>query len=58
MTGGTDPGLAVAIEGVAVHGGHLRAYGEPGRDASFLMTLPRCVGEEIISRPLVLWEDE
>ena len=57
-TGGTGLGLAIATEDVAIHGGRLQAYGEPGKGASFLMTLPKRAGEEIASRPLVLWEDE
>ena len=57
-TGGTGLGLAIATEDVAIHGGRLQAYGEPGRGASFLMTLPKHAGDEIASRPLALWEDE
>ena len=57
-TGGTGLGLAIATEDVAIHGGRLQAYGEPGKGASFLMTLPKRAGEEIVSRPLALWEDE
>ena len=57
-TGGTGLGLAIATEDVAIHGGRLQAYGEPGKGASFLMTLPKRAGSEIASRPLRLWEDE
>ena len=57
-TGGTGLGLAIATEDVAIHGGRLQAYGEPGKGASFLMTLPKHPGDEIASRPLALWEDE
>ena len=57
-TGGTGLGLAIATEDVAIHGGRLQAYGEPGRGASFLMTLPKHAGDEIASWPLALWEDE
>ena len=57
-TGGTGLGLAIATEDVAIHGGRLQAYGEPGRGASFLMTLPKKAGEDIVSRPLALWENE
>ena len=57
-TGGTGLGLAIATEDVEIHGGRLQAWGEPGRGASFLMTLPRHAGDEIPSRPLALWEEE
>ena len=57
-TGGTGLGLAISTEDVAIHGGRLQAYGEPGKGASFLMTLPKHAGDEIASRPLALWEDE
>ena len=57
-TGGTGLGLAIATEDVEIHGGRLQAWGEPGRGASFLMTLPRHAGDEIASRPLALWEEE
>ena len=57
-TGGTGLGLAIATEDVAIHGGRLQAYGEPGKGASFLMTLPKRAGDEIASWPLALWEDE
>ena len=57
-TGGTGLGLAIATEDVAIPRRTLQAYGEPGRGASFLMTLPKRAGEEIVSRPLALWEDE
>ena len=57
-TGGTGLGLAIATEDVANHGGRLQAYGEPGKGASFLMTLPKHPGDEIATWPLTLWEDE
>ena len=57
-TGGTGLGLAIATEDVAIHGGRLQAYGEPGNGASFLMTLPKHPGDEIATWPLALWEDE
>ena len=55
---GTGLGLAIATEDVAIHGGRLQAYGEPGKGASFLMTLPKHPGDEIATWPLTLWEDE
>lgn len=57
-TGGTGLGLSIAHEDVTLHGGLLEVKGEPGRGASFLMTLPRVAGQEAIGRPLALWEEE
>lgn len=57
-TGGTGLGLSIAAEDVALHGGTLRVHGEPGRGASFLMTLPKKAGEDVESEPLSLWEDQ
>ncbi|MDC4232674.1 MtrAB system histidine kinase MtrB [Actinomyces sp. B33] len=57
-TGGTGLGLAIATEDVALHGGTLAVRGEPGRGASFLMTLPRVAGAPIEEQPLGLWEED
>ena len=57
-TGGTGLGLAIAKEDVVIHGGVLQARGEPGRGASFVMTLPKQAGAQVASWPLPLWEDE
>ncbi|QQC44668.1 HAMP domain-containing histidine kinase [Schaalia meyeri] len=56
-TGGTGLGLAIAKEDVVIHGGVLQARGEPGRGASFVMTLPKQAGAQVASWPLPLWED-
>ncbi len=57
-TGGTGLGLSIALEDVALHGGTLTAWGELGKGASFLMTLPRISGEPVTSQPLILWEED
>lgn len=40
-TGGTGLGLAIALEDARLHGGWLEAWGQPGKGASFRLTLPR-----------------
>ena len=52
--GGTGLGLAISLEDAHLHGGALEVAGEPGRGASFLLTLPRVAGEPLTSRPLSL----
>lgn len=44
-TGGTGLGLAIALEDARLHGGTLAAWGEEGVYTSFLLTLPKHVGE-------------
>jgi two-component system sensor histidine kinase MtrB len=53
-TGGTGLGLAIALEDAHLHGGWLQAWGEPGRGAHFVLTLPRRPGLTLISSPLPL----
>ncbi len=43
-SGGTGLGLAIAAEDAHLHGGRLQAWGERGRGAHFVLTLPRRVG--------------
>lgn len=40
-TGGTGLGLAISLEDARLHGGWLEAWGEPGKGASFRLTLPK-----------------
>lgn len=54
-TGGTGLGLSIAAEDVALHHGVLEAWGVLGEGSSFLVILPRAVGNEVASRPLDLW---
>ncbi|MBA2307972.1 MAG: HAMP domain-containing histidine kinase, partial [Pseudonocardiales bacterium] len=46
-SGGTGLGLSISLEDARLHGGWLQAWGEPGRGASFRLTLPRRVGDEL-----------
>ncbi len=48
-TGGTGLGLAIALEDVRLHGGRLEAHGEPGRGATFRITLPVVPGGALTS---------
>jgi two-component system sensor histidine kinase MtrB len=53
-TGGTGLGLAISLEDARLHGGWLQAWGEPGRGASFRLTLPRRAGDPLTASPLPL----
>ncbi|MGI8799737.1 MAG: MtrAB system histidine kinase MtrB [Pseudonocardia sp.] len=53
-SGGTGLGLSISLEDARLHGGWLQAWGEPGRGASFRLTLPRRVGDELDGSPLPL----
>jgi two-component system sensor histidine kinase MtrB len=53
-TGGTGLGLAIALEDARLHGGTLQAWGEPGKGAVFLLTVPLSVGAEMSAVPLAL----
>lgn len=44
-TGGTGLGLAISLEDARLHAGTLEAWGEEGAVASFLLCLPKHVGE-------------
>jgi two-component system, OmpR family, sensor histidine kinase MtrB len=52
--GGTGLGLPIALEDARLHGGWLQAWGAPGDGASFRLTLPRSLGNEILASPLPL----
>ena len=47
-TGGTGLGLAISLEDARLHGGTLEAWGEEGIVASFLLCLPKRVGEPFV----------
>jgi two-component system sensor histidine kinase MtrB len=57
-TGGTGLGLAIALEDARLHGGTLQAWGEPGRGAVFLLTVPLIVGAPMEGCPLPLQPQE
>ena len=48
--GGTGLGLSMALEDARLHNGELEVYGEPGRGANFVLTLPLQAGGEIPQR--------
>jgi two-component system, OmpR family, sensor histidine kinase MtrB len=57
-TGGTGLGLAIALEDTRLHSGWLQVWGEPGRGSVFRLTLPRCVGGQLVGSPLPLCPDD
>src|SRR5262249_46915109 len=57
-TGGTRPGLGLALEGARLRGGGLAGRGERGKGSVFRLTLPRTLGEELAGSPLPLGPDE
>ncbi|MGL5809108.1 MAG: MtrAB system histidine kinase MtrB [Nocardioides sp.] len=57
-SGGTGLGLSIAREDTLLHGGWLQAWGSPGEGASFLLTLPRRRGVQILESPLPLTPDD
>ena len=50
IRGGTGLGLSMALEDARLHNGELEVYGEPGRGANFVLTLPLQAGGEIPQR--------
>jgi two-component system sensor histidine kinase MtrB len=52
VRGGTGLGLSIALEDARLHNGELDAWGRPGKDAHFVLTLPRVAGESITGRPI------
>jgi two-component system, OmpR family, sensor histidine kinase MtrB len=53
-SGGTGLGLAISIEDARLHQGRLEAWGEPGKGASFRLTLPLVRGHKVTTSPLPL----
>ncbi|WP_296394623.1 MtrAB system histidine kinase MtrB [Williamsia sp.] len=53
-SGGTGLGLAISIEDARLHQGRLEAWGEPGKGASFRLTLPLVRGHKVLGSPLPL----
>lgn len=52
--GGTGLGLSMALEDARLHNGELEVYGEPGKGANFVLTLPKQAGGEIPQRIIPL----
>jgi two-component system sensor histidine kinase MtrB len=52
--GGTGLGLSIALEDARLHNGELEAWGQPGRGAHFVLTLPRKQNQSIHSRLIPL----
>lgn len=53
IRGGTGLGLSIAKEDANLHGGEIRVWGELGRGAHFVLTLPKKSGQRIESSPIV-----
>lgn len=53
-TGGTGLGLSIAMEDTRLHGGSLRAWGEPGGGSQFRLTLPVTLGDPLHGSPIPL----
>ncbi len=54
IRGGTGLGLSLSLEDARLHNGELEVYGEPGRGANFVLTLPKQAGGEIPQRIIPL----
>ena len=52
--GGTGLGMAISIEDVQLHHGWLQVWSEPGKGASFRMTIPRTQTNVLRNSPLPL----
>ena len=51
-TGGTGLGLSISLEDVKLHQGEIDAWGERGKGAHFVLTIPKYAGGSIESRPI------
>ena len=54
IRGGTGLGLSMALEDARLHNGELEVYGELGKGAHFVLTLPKQAGGEIPQRLIPL----
>lgn len=52
IRGGTGLGLSIAKEDAALHNGDIKVWGEIGKGANFVLTLPKTSGETIKQYPL------
>lgn len=53
IRGGTGLGLSIAKEDANLHGGEIRVWGELGKGAHFVLTLPKKSGHRIETSPIV-----
>jgi two-component system sensor histidine kinase MtrB len=51
-TGGTGLGLSISLEDAKLHQGEIDVWGESGKGAHFVLTIPKFAGGSIESRPL------
>ena len=51
-TGGTGLGLSIALEDAKLHQGEIEAWGERGKGAHFVLTIPKFAGGSIESKPI------
>ena len=51
-TGGTGLGLSISLEDAKLHQGEIDAWGERGKGAHFVLTIPKFAGGSIESRPI------
>ena len=51
-TGGTGLGLSISLEDAKLHQGEIDVWGERGRGAHFVLTIPKFAGGSIESRPI------
>lgn len=52
IRGGTGLGLSIAKEDTALHGGEIKVWGELGKGANFVVTLPKSYGVALEDFPL------
>ena len=52
VRGGTGLGLSIAKEDAQLHGGEIRVWGELGKGAHFVLTLPKVPGEALRTFPI------
>ena len=51
-TGGTGLGLSISLEDAKLHQGEIDAWGERGKGAHFVLTIPKFAGGSIETRPI------
>jgi two-component system sensor histidine kinase MtrB len=51
-TGGTGLGLSISLEDAKLHQGEIDVWGERGKGAHFVLTIPKFAGGSIESRPI------